>query len=229
MAKAKKHNEENIKRDGEGLNEKKETIKTSDEVDSTPKEKSNDKSSKEVKSEKTVSGEKAPEKPEEKEKVNSEETDNNEEIKNSKEDASNDETESLKNRLLRLQADFLNYKARTKKEKTSVYGNAVSDFLLELLPVVDNFERALEADSSEGQSYKEGVQMVYDQLMGILSKKGLKEIEALHKPFDHNLHYGVAFEANDEYEDGIVIDVLQKGYTVNDKCIRPSMVRICKK
>lgn len=231
MAKAKKHDEENIKRDGEELDEK-ETVKTSDEVDSTPKGKSNDKASEEVKPEETVSGEKSPEKPEEKEKVNTVETDkkdNNEEIKNSKEDASKDETENLKNRLLRLQADFLNYKARTKKEKTSVYGNAVSDFLLELLPVVDNFERALEADSSEGQSYKEGVQMVYDQLMEILSKKGLKEIEALHKPFDHNLHYGVAFEASDEYEDGIVIDVLQKGYTVNDKCIRPSMVRICKK
>ena len=71
--------------------------------------------------------------------------------------------------------------------------------------------------------------MVYKQLMGILGKKGLKEIEALHKPFDYNLHHGVAFEECKEYDDGIIIDVLQKGYTVNDKLLRPSMVRICKK
>ncbi|HAQ40632.1 MAG TPA: nucleotide exchange factor GrpE [Clostridiales bacterium] len=148
---------------------------------------------------------------------------------NSEEDSSAAEIESLNNRLLRLQADFLNYKARTEKEKMSTYNSAVSDLLLDLLPVVDNLERALEADSSESHTYKEGVQMVYNQLMGILDKKGLKEVEALHKPFDHNVHYGVAFEESDEYEDGTVIDVLQKGYTVNERCIRPAMVRICRK
>ncbi len=141
----------------------------------------------------------------------------------------NEEAEQLNNKLLRLQADFLNYKARTEKEKILTYGNAVSDLILDLLPVVDNLERALSAESSEGNSFKEGVQMVYNQFMGILNKKGLKEVEALHKPFDHNVHYGVGFEANDEYDDGIIIDVLQKGYTVNDKCIRPSMVRICRR
>jgi len=148
---------------------------------------------------------------------------------NSEEDSSAAEVESLNNRLLRLQADFLNYKARTEKEKMSTYNSAVSDLLLDLLPVVDNLERALEADSSASHTYKEGVQMVYNQLMGILDKKGLKEVEALHKPFDHNVHYGVAFEESDEYEDGTVIDVLQKGYTVNERCIRPAMVRICRK
>lgn len=139
-----------------------------------------------------------------------------------------EEIKGLNDRYLRLQADFLNYKARTEKEKTSTYSNAISDLLLDLLPVVDNFDRALQADSTDGGSYKEGVQMVYTQLMGILDKKGLKEIEALHQPFDHNLHYGVGFEPSEEFNDDIVIDVLQKGYTVNDKCIRPAMVRIAK-
>lgn len=151
-----------------------------------------------------------------------------EEIKES-EETKNEELEQLNNKLIRLQADFLNYKTRTEKEKISTYSNAVSDFILDLLPVVDNLERALSADDSKGSSFKEGVQMVYDQFVGILNKKGLKEIEALHQPFDHNVHYGVGFEDNDEYADGIIIDVLQKGYTVNDKCIRPSMVRICKR
>lgn len=145
------------------------------------------------------------------------------------EDASIEEIKSLNDRLLRLQADFLNYKARTEKEKMSTYSSATADLLLDLLPVVDNLERALAAEIPEGNSFKEGMQMVYNQMMGILDKKGLKEVEALHKPFDHNVHYGVAFEACDEYEDGTVIDVLQKGYTVNDKCIRPAMVRICRK
>lgn len=139
------------------------------------------------------------------------------------------EEESLTTKLLRLQADFLNYKNRTEKEKTTTYGNAVSDVISCLLPVVDNLERALEADTSADNSFKDGVQMIYTQLMGILEKKGLKEIEALHKPFDHNIHYGVAFDDNSQEPDGTVIEVLQKGYTVNDRVIRPSMVRIAKK
>ncbi|WP_440977728.1 nucleotide exchange factor GrpE [Sedimentibacter sp. LTW-03] len=139
------------------------------------------------------------------------------------------EINSLNDRLLRLQADFLNYKTRTEKERVSAYGNAISDFMLDLLPVIDNFDRALASDCGDSTSYKEGIQMVYTQLMGILDKKSLKEIDALNKPFDHNFHYGVGFEASDEHEDGTVIDVLQKGYTVNDKCIRPAMVRICRK
>lgn len=159
---------------------------------------------------------------------NDEENNKNTEIEDKKE-SSNEEVEILNNRLLRLQADFLNYKSRTEKEKLSSYGNAVSDVILDLLPVVDNLERALNADNSENNTFKEGVQMVYTQLMGILDKKGLKEVESLHKQFDHNVHYGVAFEASDEFEDGIILDVLQKGYTVNDKLVRPAMVRICRK
>lgn len=141
----------------------------------------------------------------------------------------NEEIESLNNRFLRLQADFLNFKARTEKDKLTSYGDAVSGVVCDLLPVIDNLERAIEADKSETDNFKEGVVMVYNQLMGILNKKGLKEIEALNKPFDHNLHYGVGFEECEDIGDGIIIDVLQKGYTINDKMIRPAMVRICKK
>lgn len=141
----------------------------------------------------------------------------------------NQEIEALNNRLLRLQADHLNFKTRTEKEKISTYGDAVSGLICDLLPVIDNLERAIDADTQDTDSFKEGVVMVYNQFMGILDKKGLKEVEALHKPFDHNLHYGVAFEESEEYDDGIIIDVLQKGYAVNEKLIRPAMVRICRK
>lgn len=158
----------------------------------------------------------------------SEET-TNESIETEEIKKKNEEIESLNNKLLRLQADFLNFKSRTEKEKISTYGDAVSGIICDLLPVIDNLERAIDADKSETDNFKEGVVMVYNQLMGILDKKGLKEVEALHKPFDHNLHYGVAFEESEDYDDGIIIDVLQKGYTVNDKLIRPAMVRICRK
>lgn len=137
--------------------------------------------------------------------------------------------DELHNKLLRLQADFLNYKSRTEKERITTYGNAVSDVIKDLLPVIDNLERAIEAEKSELGSFKEGVVMIYNQLHDILAKRGMKEIEAIDKPFDHNIHYGVAFDAESEKEDGTVIEVFQKGYTVNDRVIRPSMVKIVKK
>ena len=144
-------------------------------------------------------------------------------------DTKSAEEENLQNKLLRLQADFLNYKNRTEKEKLSTYGNAVSDVVEDLLPVIDNLERALQTDKSQDNSFKDGIQMIYTQFMGILDKRGVKEIEALNKQFDHNVHYGVAFDAESEEEDGMIIEVFQKGYCLHDKVIRPSMVKIVKK
>lgn len=141
----------------------------------------------------------------------------------------NPEIENLNNKLLRLQADYLNYKNRTEKEKLSTYGNAVADVIQDLLNIIDNLERALKIDTPIDNSFKDGIQMIYEQLMGVLDKRGLKEIEALHKPFDHNVHYGVAFDAESDKEEGTIIEVFQKGYTVNNKVIRPSMVKIAKK
>jgi molecular chaperone GrpE len=144
------------------------------------------------------------------------------------EEAKKAEEENLQNKLVRLQADFLNYKARTEKEKTAAYGNAAADVVKDLLEVVDNLERAITAEANVS-SLKEGVQMVYTQFMGILNKKGLKEIDALNKPFDANIHYGVAFDSECDAEDNTVIEVFQKGYTFNERVIRPSMVKIAKK
>lgn len=200
MAKGKKHDEVN------------ENVKDLEETEETMAESKEDTQTSDKTSE--TKEEKVEEKP-------AEETENIELKKK------NDEIEALNNKLLRLQADYLNYKDRVEKEKLTIFGDAVSAVICDLLPVIDNLERAISADVPD--NFKEGVVMVYNQLMGILSKKGLKEIEALHKLFDHNLHYGVAYEESEEFDDGIVIDVLQKGYTVNDKLIRPSMVRICKK
>lgn len=145
----------------------------------------------------------------------------------------NTELEGTNNKLVRLQADFLNYKNRTEKEKFSTYGNAVADTIEDLLPIIDNLERAVEAadhsDNEEVKSYNDGLKMIYDQFMTILQKRGLAEIEALNAKFDPNLHSGIAFEVCEDKEEDTIIEVFQKGYTVSEKVIRPSMVKISKK
>ncbi len=143
-----------------------------------------------------------------------------------------EEYDAINNKMLRLQADFLNYKTRTEKEKSTTYGNAVSDVLTDLLPIIDNFERAIDAVNSENQeviNFKNGVKMIYDQFLNTLQKKGLKEIEALNSKFDPNMHSGIAFEVTEEKEEDTVIEVFQKGYVINDRVIRPSMVKIARK
>ncbi len=134
--------------------------------------------------------------------------------------------EEINNKLLRLQADFLNYKSRTEKEKIKYYNDAIEDLVCEMLPILDNFERALEnLDSDENLS--QGVEMILNQFKTLLSKYGVEEIDALGKKFDPNLHHGVTTEESEEDED-TVIEVFQKGYKLKNKIIRPSMVKISK-
>ena len=201
------------KKNGENIDNEEKNIKESEpEVAESPQEDAAEGSSNSSEEQKPIDDEKAAD-----------------EAKKAEEEGKKAEEDSLHNKMLRLQADFLNYKNRTEKEKITTYGNAVADLIKDLLPVIDNLERAIEAEKSECDSFKEGVVMIYNQLHDILAKKGLKEIEALDKPFDHNVHYGVAFDSESEKEDGTVIEVFQKGYTVNDRVIRPSMVKIVKK
>ena len=127
-------------------------------------------------------------------------------------------------RYLRLLAEFQNYKKRTQKEKTDLYSYANEKIMTELLEVLDNFERALDAEPGEG--FKEGMELIFTQLSGVLSKAGLAEITALGEDFDPNVHNAVMAEETDEYESGKVSGVMQKGYTLNGKVIRPSMVKV---
>ncbi len=138
------------------------------------------------------------------------------------------ENEELSTRLLRLQADFLNYKKRVEKEKLGLVDYGVETLALEILPMLDNFERALEAeDDKESQFYK-GVEMIYDGIIGVLDKNDIKEIESLEKPFDPDYHHAVGMEDTDEYDKDTVIRILQKGYIMKDKVIRPTMVIVSK-
>ena len=128
-------------------------------------------------------------------------------------------------RYLRLMADFQNYKKRVEKEKTELYSYANEKLVTEMLDVMDNFERALEQEAV-GDGFKEGMEMIFRQLSGVLEKSGLAEIAALGEDFDPNVHNAVMTEDTDEYESGKVSGVMQKGYTLNGKVIRPSMVKV---
>ena len=122
-------------------------------------------------------------------------------------------------------ADFQNYKKRVEKEKKDLYSYANEKIIIELLSVLDNFERALEQET-EGDGFKEGMEMIFKQLGDVLEKSGLAEIAALGEDFDPNFHNAVMTEETEEYESGKVSGVMQKGYTLNGKVIRPSMVKV---
>lgn len=141
------------------------------------------------------------------------------------EDVKKEPEEDESSRYMRLMADFQNYKKRVEKEKSDIYSYANEKLATELLVVLDNFERALEHDG-EDKSFKEGMEMIFKQLFDVLEKAGLKEIPALGEDFDPNFHNAVMSEDTDEYESGKVSGVMQKGYTLNGKVIRPSMVRV---
>lgn len=137
------------------------------------------------------------------------------------------EDEELQTRFLRLAADFQNYKKRVEKEKGDIYAFANEKIVTELLDVIDNFERAL--DHSENCSDKgmlEGMEMIFRQFTGVLEKSGLVEIDAEGQDFDPNFHHAVVMEPNAGIESGKVTGVLQKGYMLNDRVIRPSMVKV---
>lgn len=139
------------------------------------------------------------------------------------------EDEDVLNRLIRLQADFENYKKRTQKEKTEISQFAAERFATKLLPVLDNLERAQAsfADSGdEAKTYADGVQMVFKQLMTVLTEEGLEEVDC-DCSFDPNLHHGVATEDHPDKEDQDILEVFQKGYSFKGKLIRPAMVKIC--
>lgn len=140
-------------------------------------------------------------------------------------EAAESEEDSMTVKYMRLLADFQNFKKRTAKERDDICQYANENIMTELLQVLDNFERALEHDCLDDK-YRDGMEMIFRQLTDVLQKAGLKEIEALGEDFDPNFHNAVMTEDNPDYESGKVSDVMQKGYTLNNKVIRPSMVKV---
>lgn len=140
-----------------------------------------------------------------------------------------EENEALQDRLLRLQAEFENYKRRTNKERVEERKYQSQALANELLPVLDNFERALQVEvNEENKSIIEGITMVYNQFLEAFKSEGIEEIETENKPFDPNLHHAVMQVEDDEYESNIIVEELQKGYKLKDRVIRPAMVKVNK-
>ena len=168
--------------------------------------------------------------PEAEEKESAEETPEKKSkfFKKDKKDKKDAEIEELKDRLVRQMAEFDNYRKRTDKEKKQNYESGASDFILKILPVVDNFERGLGAmtDADKESSFAQGIEMIYKQLTKVLEDEGVTVIEAQGKEFDPMLHNAVMQQPSDEYESGIVIQELQKGYKYKDKVLRHSMVMV---
>ncbi|MDD6699218.1 MAG: nucleotide exchange factor GrpE [Selenomonas sp.] len=130
------------------------------------------------------------------------------------------------NRLKRLQADFENFRRRTSKEREEI-GNVVTQELLKnLLPIVDNFDRAMATEQQDGEAFKKGVEMIYTQLGETLKNVGLEPIETEGQKFDPNFHQAVMRVENPDLDDDTIAQELQKGYIVKGKVIRPSMVQV---
>lgn len=137
--------------------------------------------------------------------------------------------EAESERYMRLMAEFQNYKRRAAKEKTDTLQYANEKIVAELLPVLDNFERALVTETEDTDGYVKGMQLIFEQLYKALENAGLSEIEAMDKEFDPNVHNAVMTETIEDKEDGVITKVLQKGYKLRDKVVRPSMVAVNKK
>lgn len=185
------------------------------------KEKKDDPQVEAVKEEKTDSTEDQSNSQDEKDQEHSEAEEAPEEEKASAED------EDLQSRYMRLAADFQNFKRRTEKEKSDIYARANEKLVTELLEVADNFERALTHTGEENRdSFAEGMNMIFKQFKGVLEKSGLEEIEAEGLDFDPNFHHAVMTENSVEYDSGKVTQVLQRGYLLNGRVIRPAMVKV---
>lgn len=140
----------------------------------------------------------------------------------------NQEIAELTDKLQRTQAEMINFKRR-KEEETSLrlrYCN--EDLLLKFVGVIDNFERALNMDdiSPEAIKYRDGFKIMYTNMLEILKSYEVSEIDVFGKPFDPKFSEALLVEHNDEYDSGVVIEVLQKGYMYKDKILRPAMVKI---
>jgi len=134
--------------------------------------------------------------------------------------------ESADTKYLRLMADFQNYKRRSEKERTEIHAFANEKIVTQLLEVMDNFERALEQDQGSQEQFRNGMTLIIDQFKTVLKKAGVEEIPAAASEFDPNFHHAIMMENAESVKSGHVSMVLQKGYTMNGKVIRPSIVKV---
>ena len=132
---------------------------------------------------------------------------------------------SANDKYLRLCAEYDNYRKRTSREKTECYGDATVKCIQDILPVLDNFERAIEAECAD-EGFKNGMTMIYNQFGEALKKIGVTEMEALGQEFDPNIHNAIKQEESEEYGENTVCQVFQKGYMLGDRVVRHAVVAV---
>ena len=158
------------------------------------------------------------------------------------------ERDALKEQFLRAVADFDNYRKRIERERRELSEYAAADVMLDLLPILDNFERALQAsaaapgasafakapadksaDKPADEAFRRGIELIHKQMLDLLRKRGVTLIEAQGADFDPNVHQAVIHEPSDEHREGEVMQELQRGYKLGDRLLRPAMVRVAKR
>ena len=145
--------------------------------------------------------------------------------KAAEENTADKELADTKDQLLRITAEYANFRKRSEKEKQDAYVFAKSETIKELLPVIDNLERALASESEDYDSLKKGVEITFNSLVDTLGKLGVEIFGTPGEEFDPNLHNAVMHIEDENYKNGEIVDVFQKGYKISDKIIRPSMVK----
>ena len=139
------------------------------------------------------------------------------------------ERDDYYDRLLRKTAEFDNYRKRVERERREHADEAIVSVLLELLSVVDDFDRALQVEAGEGAAaYRKGIELIHAKLHDMLRKQGVRPIVALGADFDPNLHQAVMHESSPDHREGEVTGELQRGYTIGDRLLRPAMVKVAK-
>ncbi|HEY0077178.1 MAG TPA: nucleotide exchange factor GrpE [Pyrinomonadaceae bacterium] len=145
------------------------------------------------------------------------------------------ERQDLQERLTRRQADFENYRKRIERERAETYSRALAEVVGQLLPVVDNLQRALDAEatvqageSEEFRHFLHGIELIGKQLNGLLEGLGVQPVETVGQPFDPHVHEAIAIEASDEYASDVVVEEIVRGYRLGDKLLRPAMVKVAK-
>jgi molecular chaperone GrpE len=140
-----------------------------------------------------------------------------------------EEKQSLQDRLLRTAAEFDNYRKRVDRERRELTDYAATDVLYDLLPIVDDLERALEAKpDADAEIYRQGVDLILKQMHDLLRKRGVTQIEALGTDFDPNFHQAVMHDASAEHREGEVMQELRRGYMLRDRLLRAAMVKVAK-
>jgi molecular chaperone GrpE len=139
------------------------------------------------------------------------------------------ERDDYVDRWLRKTAEFDNYRKRVERERREQADQKVTNLLLELLPIIDDFDRALTMEAGEGgAAYRKGIELIHAKLNDLLRKNGVSPIESLGLDFDPNLHQAVIHESSPEHREGEVIGELARGYTMGDRLLRPAMVKVAK-